>query len=58
MMADAASGRRVDPDTLSCQRSVEIIQSAQTCTFLARARLPGDFYDSTPPGGIGQDLGR
>ncbi|MEI7591395.1 MAG: IS4 family transposase [Deltaproteobacteria bacterium] len=35
MMADAASGRRVDPDTLSYQRSVEIIKSAQTCPTLA-----------------------
>ena len=29
LMAEAASGKRIDPDTLSYQRSVEIIRSAQ-----------------------------
>ena len=35
MMAGAASGRGIDPDTLSYQRSVEIIKSAQGCPTLA-----------------------
>ena len=35
MMAEAASGRGIDPDTLSYQRSVEIIKSAQGCPVLA-----------------------
>lgn len=35
MMAGAASGRGIDPDTLSYQRSVEIIKSAQGCPALA-----------------------
>jgi hypothetical protein len=35
MMAEAATGRKIDPDTLSYQRSVEIIKSAQGCPVLA-----------------------
>lgn len=35
MMAGAASGRGIDPDTLSYQRSAEIIKSAQGCPALA-----------------------
>jgi hypothetical protein len=34
MMAEAASGQGIDPDTLSYQRSVEIIKSAQGCPVL------------------------
>jgi len=37
MMAQAAFRRGVDPDTLSYQRSVEIIKSAQTCPVLTIA---------------------
>jgi hypothetical protein len=37
MMAQAAFGRGIDPDTLSYQRSVEIIKSAQACPVLAIA---------------------
>ena len=35
MMAEAASGKQIDPDTLSYQRSVEIIKSAQCGPVLA-----------------------
>jgi hypothetical protein len=37
MMAEAASGRGIDPDTLSYQRSVEIIKSAQAGPVLVLA---------------------